>query len=115
MTGTERAVLASNAPEPVGGLADHALERALRRIARRVRLQRALDAAAMFALAATGIAALALAARATSGLNARPWLLACCALPLLGAALGALQRVPPLMPARLLDRALAASDAIASA
>lgn len=84
------------------------LLRAVRRVALRIRAQRALDAAATLAIAGLGIAAATLFAAKLGALadaDARLTLALGAALPALAAIAGALRPVPALVAARLLDRA----------
>jgi hypothetical protein len=93
-----------------------ALDAALHAMARRIRLQRALDAGAVLSLAALGIAAVGLCLlRTGDAREARALLRLAGALPLLGLMLGALRPVAPLLSARLLDRSLRTPDLLASA
>ncbi len=85
-----------------------ALETPLRRVEARLRLARALDAATLLLVPASAIAAIAIAATKTGHLEASravTWLAVAGALPVLGLLVGALRRVPRLLPAALLDRA----------
>jgi hypothetical protein len=91
-------------------------EPALRAVALRVRLQRALSTAATAAIAGLGLAALGLCLLKTGHPQpAQPLLALAIALPLLGLAAGALRSVSPLLAARLLDRVLGRPDLLASA
>jgi hypothetical protein len=94
------------------------LPRLLVAVRRRIRLQRALNGSALFAVAGLGLGALAL------GLGHAGWLeptatwlyfLAATSLPLLGALVGACRRVPPLLAAQLLDRAHGLRSRVATA
>lgn len=114
MIGTERAALGSTTPTPASS--ERALQNALRAVAARVRVQRALDGAVSMALAGLGVAALGVCVLKTQGMGeARLWLVVAGSLPLLGLLLGACRPVAPLMLARLIDRALGSADLIASA
>lgn len=89
---------------------------ALAAVARRVRVQRALDAGCAFAIAALGIAALGVCLVKTGQTDAARAALMCALLmPWLGGAIGALRPLPVLLSARLLDRAARTPDLIASA
>ncbi len=95
-----------------------ALERPLRRVEARLRLQRALDAGSLLLVPGAAVAALALAALKTGLVppsRATPVLLAAVALPVLGFAVGALRRVPALLSAELLDRAHDLKSRVANA
>jgi hypothetical protein len=104
------------APEPDPDAPAATIDRALRAVSLRLRLQRALSGATGLALAGLVCAAAAICA---AKLGLQPWARAgvalAVALPLLGAAAGALRRVDPLAAARLLDRDLGRSDLLASA
>jgi len=94
------------------------LLRPVRAVTLRLRLQRALDAAATLSLAGLGLAAALVTALKTGAIGqseALPWLAVASALPALGALLGALRPVQPLLAARLLDRAHDLHDRTASA
>ena len=89
---------------------------ALAAVARRVRVQRALEAACTFAIAGLGIAALGVCLLKTHHASAAHVCLALAvSAPVLGALLGALRPLPALLPARLLDRVGRTPDLIASA
>lgn len=94
------------------------LSRPLRSTAVRIRVQRALNAGAVLALAALGVVALVLTLLKT-GVMAEPdavrWLIAASALPVLGVLFGALRPVGPLLPAKLLDRTHDLHDRITNA
>jgi len=104
------------APESGPDALAAAIDRALRAVAFRVRLQRALAGAA--ALAIVGLVSAA-AAIVLAKLGEHAWARAgfafAVALPLIGAGVGALRRVDPLAAARLLDRDLGRRDLLASA
>ncbi|HJL16556.1 MAG TPA: hypothetical protein RMH99_12915 [Sandaracinaceae bacterium LLY-WYZ-13_1] len=94
------------------------LSRPLRATATRLRLQRALDAGAVLALAGLGLAALVVALVKTEALSepaSMPWLWAAGALPVLGALAGALRPVDPLLAAKLLDRTHGLRDRVTNA
>ena len=96
--------------------ASAAIERALGAVRRRVRLQRALSGASVLAVAGLGLLALGLvAAKIGDRALFLPSAALALALPLLGALAGALRRCPPLLCARLIDRAQRRPDLIASA
>src|SRR5262245_53983803 len=93
-----------------------AATRTLAAVARRVRLQRALDAACMLAGAGLRMAARGVCLWKTGHAPAARVCLAIALLaPVLGALAGALRPLPALLPARLLDRAARTPDLIASA
>jgi hypothetical protein len=118
MTSMERAALGSAMPGPDAATPDapRALDASLRAMARRVRLQRALDAAVIFLVAGLGVGALGLCLLETGHTRgAQPLLWLAVALPALGLLLGALRPVAPLLSARLLDRSLRTPDLLASA
>src|SRR5690349_4000109 len=94
------------------------LTRSLRAVTLRVRLQRALDAGTTLALAGLGAAALVLGLLKAGVLpeaEAVLWLYAAAALPALGAFIGTVRPVSPLLAAQLLDRSHDLRDRIASA
>ncbi len=94
------------------------LRRALFATALRVRLQRAMNAGALFALVGLGLAGLVVAFLKTDALpeaEAVRYLWAAGALPLLAAAAGALRPVPRLLAAKLLDRSHGLSDRVSNA
>lgn len=94
------------------------LSRPVRATARRIRLQRAMNGAAIFALAGLGIAGLVVALMKTDALaeaRALPWLIAAAALPVVGAMFGLLRPIRPLLAAKLLDRAHRLDDRITNA
>lgn len=118
MIGTERAAYGSTTTglgmSP--GATEQTLRRAMRRVARRVRFQRGLDAGVILALAGTGVAALGVCLQRTQLADEARWcFVVACVLPALGFLIGALRPVAPLLLARLLDRTLGASDLFASA
>nr|MDQ3037092.1 hypothetical protein [Myxococcota bacterium] len=82
------------------------LLRPVRRVALRIRAQRAIEAATTTALAGLGLAALALLLAKVGVLadpEARIALMVAASLPALGAIAGALRASPQLVAARLLD------------
>ncbi len=92
--------------------------RALHSVRRRIRAQRALDAGTIGLIAGLGVAATTLALAkldALSTTDARLGLGSAAALPLLGALVGALRRVPWLLPAQLLDRSHLLASRLATA
>ncbi|UJR81075.1 hypothetical protein [Sandaracinus amylolyticus] len=94
------------------------LLRAVGRVARRLRAQRAADAATTVGLAGLGIAALALIAGKTGALGdheARVLLVIAVVMPCVAALIAALRPVPRLVAARLLDRAHATKGRLAAA
>jgi hypothetical protein len=94
------------------------LRRPIATVARRVRVQRALDIAAPLGLAALGVVAglvVGVKAHAFAVADALPWALGAALVPLVGAAVSAARRVPALQAARLLDRTHALHDRVASA
>lgn len=90
---------------------------ALRRVAWRVRAQRALGHGATFASAGLGVATLGVGVLKLGDAPARGWQLVACgaALPWVGAALGLLRPVAPLLTASLLDAAYGLRGLCASA
>jgi hypothetical protein len=114
MAMTGRAAPATAGAEPN----DRALGSALRAVGRRVRLQRALNAAAALSVAALAFSALGMGLLETRLVRAdvaHALLLAACALPVAGFVVGAMRGVAPLFVAKLIDRSLATPDLIASA
>ena len=102
---------------PAGGLGG-GLRGALSATARRVRVQRALDAGALFLLVGLGLAAVVLAAMKTGALTeptAGRYLLAAGVLPLLAALGSALRPVSSGLAAKLLDRAHSLQDRVSNA
>src|SRR5688572_13315396 len=94
------------------------LVRPLRAVTRRIRLQRALDAAVTLGLAGLGAGAVVvglLKAGVLGEAETWRWLAACAAIPMVGVLVGALRPVPRLLAAQLLDRAHDLRDRIASA
>lgn len=94
------------------------LKRALGATARRVRLQRALDAGAVLSVVGIGLAGLVVALLKTGALpeaDAWPWLAAAAALPALGALVGWARPLPPLLGAKLLDRSHGLFDRVSNA
>ncbi|MFK7992034.1 MAG: hypothetical protein AB8I08_38810, partial [Sandaracinaceae bacterium] len=94
------------------------LRRPLHATELRVRAQRALDGGVLFALPGLGLAGLTLALVKTEALpepSAVPWLVLAAAFPLLGAAVGALRRVPSWLPSKLLDRTHGLDDRLTNA
>jgi hypothetical protein len=94
------------------------IRRPVRAVARRIRLQRAMGAGAILAIAGLGGAGLVVALMKAAALppgEAVAWLYACAALPLVGALVGALRPVRRLVPAQRLDRAHGLRSRIASA
>ncbi len=94
------------------------IRRPARAVARRMRLQRALDAGTTLSVAGLGVAGLAVAlvkAGAAVGAEAMPFLWAAAALPALGLLVGALRPVGRLVPAQRLDRAHGLRSRVASA
>ena len=94
------------------------IRRPVRAVARRIRLQRAMNAGALLMLAGLGAAGLVVALLKVGVLpapEALPWLLGCAALPVLGALVAALRPVARLAPAQKLDRAHGLRSRIASA
>jgi hypothetical protein len=89
------------------------LRRPLRATALRIRVQRAMQAGTILALAGLGLAAVILTLVKTGALPeglAAPWLIAAAVLPLGGIMFGALRPIAPLLPAKLLDRAHGLAD-----
>jgi hypothetical protein len=118
MAATQRAAYGAG----IGGAArqppaaEPALSSIVARVRRRIRAQRAADAAATLSIAAIGSAAIGLCLLKTGHAAGAPFCFGLTyALPPLGLLLGALQPVEPLLPARLLDRALGTPDLLASA
>lgn len=115
------AARAVTGPEPSAAQDDdsaqvQAIEGALRRVRLRLRVQRALSDASVLLLAGLGLLALGLCLVKLGDAAALwPALASAVALPLFGAGVGALRPIPPLLAARLLDRALAQPDLLASA
>jgi hypothetical protein len=94
------------------------LHRPLRSVRRRIRLQRAADGAGYLTFAALGLAAVVLSLAKTGWLPptwGAPFLLVAVALPLVGALLNGLRRVPLLLAAQLLDRAHGLRSRVATA
>lgn len=94
------------------------LRPALAATARRVRAQRAIDAALVLAWVGVGMAGLLVALLKTGGLaeaDAVTGLWIAAALPVLAGLVGALRPVAPLLPARLLDRSHGLKERIANA
>src|SRR5688572_13845018 len=94
------------------------LRRPLSATARRIRVQRAMDAGSVLALAGLGIAGVLVTCVKTGALadvEAWPWLAAALALPLFGALFGALRPVAPLLPAKLIDNTHALADRVTNA
>ncbi len=94
------------------------LSRPIRRTALRARAQRAMSAGALALLAGLGLAGVVVALMKTEALgeaDARGWLYACAALPVLGLLAGALRPLPRLLAAKLLDRAHGLSDRVTNA
>jgi hypothetical protein len=89
---------------------------ALSKVARRVRLQRALEDGCRLAIAGLGIAAIGVCLHKTAHADAARLCFAVAfTAPVLGVLIGALRRLPALLPARLLDRVGRTPDLIASA
>ncbi|MGF1467468.1 MAG: hypothetical protein ACFCGT_15190 [Sandaracinaceae bacterium] len=94
------------------------LTRPLRATARRVRLQRAVTAGSLLALPGLGVAAVVVA---LAKLGALPrggvvaWLAVAAALPALGALVGLLRPLGPLLAAKLLDRSHGLHDRVSNA
>lgn len=89
------------------------LRRPLRATALRIRVQRAMDAGAVLALAGLGLAAVVLTlvkTRALPEAAATGWLVVASALPIAGIVFGALRPISPLLAAKLLDRAHGLAD-----
>lgn len=94
------------------------LSRPIRRTALRARAQRAMSAGALALLAGLGLAGVVVALMKTDALgeaDARGWLYACAALPVLGLLAGALRPLPRLLAAKLLDRAHGLHDRVTNA
>jgi hypothetical protein len=94
------------------------LRRRLGRVEARIRLQRALDAGALLLVPGAALAALAVGAMKTGALATASlplWLLAAASFPALGFFAGVLRRVPPLLPAQLVDRAHDLKSRVATA
>ncbi len=94
------------------------LRPALAAVARRVRAQRALDAAVVFGWVAVGVAGVAVGLLKAGALPEAEALLAlqlALALPLVGAIGGALRRIDALLPARLIDRSHGLRERVANA
>ncbi len=94
------------------------LSRPIRRTSLRIRLQRAMNAGALLALAGLGLAALVLALLKLDWLpepEAAPWLWAAGALPVAGIVIGAARPLGRLMAAKLLDRAHGLHDRVTNA
>jgi hypothetical protein len=99
-----------------GSGASDPLGRVLRAVSVRVRVQRGLSQAAIWGLAAGGLAAIGLCVtKTTVAGDGLPWFATAAGLAPLGLLIGLLRPVPPLLSARLLDRALDRSDLFASA
>lgn len=84
----------------------------------RVRLQRAIDASTLFAVAGLGLAGLAVALTKTDALpeaDAALYLWGCAALPLLAGLVGVLRPVRPLLVAKLIDRSHDLDDRVSNA
>jgi hypothetical protein len=110
MAATQRAALPAAVPDP------KELAALLGRVERRLRLARALDAAASLSLPALGATALGLALLRTGiAVEARACFGLAAGLPLLGLLLGALRPMRGLLAARSLDRVLGTPDLVASA
>ncbi|MEM6958386.1 MAG: hypothetical protein AAF645_22075, partial [Myxococcota bacterium] len=94
------------------------LLRALAAVRRRIRLQRAINSGFAFFVVAFGVAAVALTLVKTGGLDeskARLAFVLAAALPFVGALIGALRPIRPLLAAQLLDRAHGLHSRIANA
>jgi hypothetical protein len=94
------------------------LSRPIRATSLRIRIQRALNAGAIFALAGLGLAGLVVALLKTDALgehDARLALVFAGGLPILGVLLGFARPVRPLLAAKLLDRAYGLEDRVTNA